>query len=208
MELKEILYHRDLSIETYCGDFTVETLPWRLYHRDFTAETLLQRLKMKPLLWRLYCGDLLWRLYCGDLLWRLYQGDFILETLPWRVYHRDLPQRLYHRDFSAETYHRDFTTETLSQRLYCGDLPSYFEVIFWGLISNLGGWWSQNYNVPSLFVLGYHWLPLTTIDLVGNNKAIWTLRHIWSVWYQLWVVGGLRTLKVHHCLSLVNIGFP
>ena len=23
---------------------------------------------------------------------------------------------------------------------------------------------------PSLFVLGYQWLPLATIDLVGNNR--------------------------------------
>ena len=22
----------------------------------------------------------------------------------------------------------------------------------------------------SLFVLGYHWLPLTTIDLIGDNR--------------------------------------
>ena len=25
-------------------------------------------------------------------------------------------------------------------------------------------------TVPSLFVLGYHWLPLATIDLVSNNR--------------------------------------
>ena len=170
--LPQRLIHGDLLWRLYCGDFTME-----IYHRDFTVET-----------------------YCGD-----FTLDFTLETLPWRVYHRDLPQRLYHRDFSAETYHRDFTTETLPhrltmetlpQRLYHRDLPSYFEVIFLGLISNLGSWWPQNFNVPSLFVLGYHWLPLATIDLVGDNKGIWNLRHIWSVWYQLWVVDSLRTLKV------------
>ena len=28
---------------------------------------------------------------------------------------------------------------------------------------------SQNIEGASLFVLGYHWLPLATIDLVGDN---------------------------------------
>ena len=27
-------------------------------------------------------------------------------------------------------------------------------------------------QVPSLFVLGYHWLPIATIDLVGDNREI------------------------------------
>ena len=27
-----------------------------------------------------------------------------------------------------------------------------------------------------------------------------------EVLYLLWVVGSLRTLKVHHCLSIVTIG--
>ena len=29
---------------------------------------------------------------------------------------------------------------------------------------------AKNFNDPSLFVLGYHWLPLATIDLVGDNR--------------------------------------
>ena len=28
----------------------------------------------------------------------------------------------------------------------------------------------ENYKGASLFVLGYHWLPLATIDLVGDNR--------------------------------------
>ena len=36
------------------------------------------------------------------------------------------------------------------------------------------GWWghsaNQNFKGPSLFVLGYHWLHLATIDLVGDNR--------------------------------------
>ena len=31
-------------------------------------------------------------------------------------------------------------------------------------------WMSQNIKGPSLYVLGYHWLPLATIDLVGDNR--------------------------------------
>ena len=29
---------------------------------------------------------------------------------------------------------------------------------------------SQIFKCSSLFVLGYHWLPLATIDLVGDNR--------------------------------------
>ena len=31
---------------------------------------------------------------------------------------------------------------------------------------------SENFKCPPLFVLGYHWLPIATIDLVGNNREI------------------------------------
>ena len=34
----------------------------------------------------------------------------------------------------------------------------------------MGGRYSQNTEGASLFVLGYHWLPLATIDLVGDNR--------------------------------------
>ena len=37
--------------------------------------------------------------------------------------------------------------------------------------------WRCVEGCASLFVLGYHWLPLATIDLVGDNR-IWGLRHI------------------------------
>ena len=29
-----------------------------------------------------------------------------------------------------------------------------------------------------MFVFGYHWLPLETIDLVGDNKEVSSLVHI------------------------------
>ena len=42
---------------------------------------------------------------------------------------------------------------------------AYFELLypFWMVDK------SQNFKGPSLVVLGYHWLPLATIDLVGDN---------------------------------------
>ena len=30
--------------------------------------------------------------------------------------------------------------------------------------------YSQNIEGASLFVHGYHWLPLATVDLVGDNR--------------------------------------
>ena len=42
----------------------------------------------------------------------------------------------------------------------------------------MGGRYSQNTEGVSLFVLGYHWLLLATIDLVGDNRELGGLRHI------------------------------
>ena len=36
----------------------------------------------------------------------------------------------------------------------------------------MGDGQSQNTEGASLFVLGYHWLPLATIDLVGDNREL------------------------------------
>ena len=36
----------------------------------------------------------------------------------------------------------------------------------------MGDGQSQNTEGASLFVLCYHWLPLATIDLVGDNKEL------------------------------------
>ena len=52
---------------------------------------------------------------------------------------------------------------------------------------------------------GVNWLPLPTIDLVGDNREI---EAYFEVLYPFWVVDSLRTLKVHHYLSLVTIGCP
>ena len=45
---------------------------------------------------------------------------------------------------------------------------SYFELLYllW-MVDSLG---CQNIKGPSLCVLGYHWLPLATNDLVGDNR--------------------------------------
>ena len=36
----------------------------------------------------------------------------------------------------------------------------------------MGDGQSQNTEGASLFALGYHWLPLATIDLVGDNRKL------------------------------------
>ena len=43
---------------------------------------------------------------------------------------------------------------------------AYFELLYllWVVDS------PQNIKGPSLFVLGYHWLTLATIELVGDNR--------------------------------------
>ena len=50
---------------------------------------------------------------------------------------------------------------------------------------------------------GINWLPLPTVDLVGDNREI---EAYFEVLYPFWVVDSLRTLKAHHYLSLVTIG--
>ena len=47
----------------------------------------------------------------------------------------------------------------------------------------------------SLFVHGYHWLPLATIDLVGDNREFEVLRHILWSYNHYKLVDGLRTFK-------------
>ena len=42
----------------------------------------------------------------------------------------------------------------------------------------MGGRYSQNTEGASLFVHGYHWLPLATIDLMGDNRELGSLRYI------------------------------
>ena len=50
-------------------------------------------------------------------------------------------------------------------------------------------------NIPSLFLLGYHWLPLATIDLVGDNREF---KVYFTLLDPLWVVDSLKTLNIHH----------
>ena len=58
--------------------------------------------------------------------------------------------------------------QPLIQWVIIGNLK--FEEYFWHLIPIMGGSLSLNFKIPSLFVLGYHWLSLATIDLVGDNR--------------------------------------
>ena len=41
----------------------------------------------------------------------------------------------------------------------------------------MGGSYSQNIEGATLFALGHHWLPLATIDLVGDNREL----EIWGL---------------------------
>ena len=43
---------------------------------------------------------------------------------------------------------------------------AYFEVVYPSWVIDK----SWNFKGPSLFVLGYYWLPLANIDLVGDNS--------------------------------------
>ena len=58
-----------------------------------------------------------------------------------------------------------------------------------------------------MFVLGYHWLPLATIGLVGDNREFELVTYC-EVLYPLWMVDNLGTLNMHHCLCLFTIGCP
>ena len=72
----------------------------------------------------------------------------------------------------------------------------------------MGGWYPQNCKGASLSVLGYHWLPLATIDIVGDNSEFDIKGIFLSCDTYYGVVDILRTVKVHHSMSLVTIGCP
>ena len=50
----------------------------------------------------------------------------------------------------------------------------------------MGGLHSKNIEGASLFVLGYHWLPLATIDLVGDNREF----EVWGIFRGLIPIMG------------------
>ena len=50
----------------------------------------------------------------------------------------------------------------------------------------MGGRYSENTGGASLFVQSYHWLPLATIDLVGDNRELGSLRHIMRSYTHYW----------------------
>ena len=44
-------------------------------------------------------------------------------------------------------------------------------------------------HIRGAFVLGYHWLPLATIDLVGDNREFEAFRHILSCYtHYSWLI--------------------
>ena len=63
---------------------------------------------------------------------------------------------------------------------------AYFEVLylFW-VVDSL-----RILEVPALFVLAYHWLPLTTIDLMKDNRNL-KFEAYFEVLYLFWVVDSL-----------------
>ena len=67
---------------------------------------------------------------------------------------------------------------------------------------------SQNFKCSSLFVLCYHWLPLATIDLVGDYREFEDLRHILSGYthYRYLIVSEHERCITY--LSMVTIGCP
>ena len=124
------------------------------------------------------------RVYYRDLLQRLYHGKFTMETYCGDC-HGDLLQRLYSGAFAMETYYRDFTAETLPWRLYHGDLLSRlttetfpFRVLLQRVYHRHLLWRPLKVflmPITSLFVLVYHWLPLSTINLVGDKRKFWVI---------------------------------
>ena len=63
--------------------------------------------------------------------------------------------------------------ETLPWRLFCGDFiignlkfEAYFEVLYPLYVV----YCLRTSKMHQLFILSYHWLPLATIALVGDNR--------------------------------------
>ena len=53
-----------------------------------------------------------------------------------------------------------------------------------------------------MFVLGYHWLPLATIDLVGDNRNL-RFEADFEMLYSFWVVNSLRKHVFTHTQILI-----
>ena len=75
----------------------------------------------------------------------------------------------------------------------------------------MGGWYPRNCKDASLFVLGYHWLPLATIDLVGDNREFevegifWAVIPIMDGWYPQNIKGPSLFVLGYHWLPLATI---
>ena len=74
------------------------------------------------------------------------------------------------------------------------------------------GWKSQNIEGVSLFVYGYHWLPLPTIDLVGDNKEfeVWCIflrsyTHCNYGWWSQNIKGASLFVHGYHWLPQATV---
>ena len=56
-----------------------------------------------------------------------------------------------------------------------------FKAYFEAVIPIMGGWYPQNIKGRSLYVLGYHWLPLATNDLVDDNRKFEVEGIFWAL---------------------------
>ena len=56
---------------------------------------------------------------------------------------------------------------------------------------------------PSLFVLGYHWLPLATINLVGDKIGNLKFEADFELLYSFCVVNSLRKHVFSHTQILI-----
>ena len=61
-------------------------------------------------------------------------------------------------------------------------------------------------SLLSLSILGNHWLLLANTHLVGDNRES-KFDIYFEVFHQLWMEDLSKTLKAHHWLSLVSIGY-
>ena len=65
--------------------------------------------------------------------------------------------------------------------------------MWWRPLTNQNLVWrcAEVHGGALLYVLGYHWLPLATIDLVDDNRKFEVLRHILSCYTYFYSTFGI-----------------
>ena len=72
-----------------------------------------------------------------------------------------------------------WSVQVVSVGLHGGMQRGYMEGMhILGLMPIMGSWYCQNIEGASLFFHRYHWLPLATFDLVGDNRQLGNLGHM------------------------------